>query len=78
MNNTRRKALLALMSQIEQLVADLETLRDEEQEFFDAMPESLQSAARGEASQEALTNMEDALGNLESARDAIENAGAES
>lgn len=76
MNATRRKALEALKGRIESAVAELHevkeeiaTLRDEEQEFYDNMPEGLQNGEKGEkatASIDALQEAYDALDALNS------------
>lgn len=71
MNNARRKSLSALarriqelQGQIESIVSELETLRDEEQDAHDNLPESLQEGEKGQAMQEAIERMEDALSAL--------------
>lgn len=74
MNNQRRKAISALVSQIEQLLSDVESIRDEEQEYFDNMPESLQGGEKGETSQAAIDSLESAYNDLESVRDQLEEA----
>ena len=50
----------------------LEAVRDEEQDSYDNMPESLQNGERGEIAQEALNNLEEAISNIESAIDEIQ------
>lgn len=72
MNAQRRKALAELMDRISKLESDrdeikdaLETLRDEEQESFDNMPEGLQQGDRGQAMEEAIGALDDAISNLE-------------
>lgn len=80
MNNQRRKGLNdikvnyialcrelnALGERFEALKEDLEGMRDAEQEAFDNMPESLQGGAGGEASEAAISAMEDAITLIES------------
>ena len=53
------------------LIGELEEIRDEEQEAFDNMPEGFQNGERGELAQEAINNLETAIGYLE-ALDAID------
>ena len=72
MNAQRRKALADLMDRITKLGKDrddikneLETLRDEEQESFDNMPEGLQQGDRGQAMEEAIGELEEAISALE-------------
>lgn len=72
MNAERRKALNALIGRIEELVSlrdgivsDLESIRDEEQEGYDNMPEAFQNGEKGEKAQAAVSAMEDALSAME-------------
>ena len=74
MNAARRKAINALLSQVEDLTAQVEALRDEEQEYFDNMPESFQGGEKGETSQAAIDNLENAFNALEGVRDDLEEA----
>lgn len=88
MNNQRRKdidAAIALTQEAQGKVADaisaVEYIKDEEQEYFDNMPESLQGGDKGqqaesnvselESAQNELENIDfdSAIGNLENARD---------
>ena len=71
MNNTRRKAIAKIAERLEELKTDFELLRDEEQEAFDNMPESIQESERGEAMETIIYNMEDVLESLESAFDTM-------
>ena len=74
MNNQRRAALTKILGEIEEMKSKLETIRDEEREVFDAMPESLQLSDRGQASDNALNEMDSAISALEDAIGAIENS----
>lgn len=73
MNAARRKQIAEAIADLEKLTGALEdvknlieSIRDDEQEAFDAMPESLQSSERGEASQEAINNLEEAVSAFDS------------
>ena len=72
MNITRRKALEAIYDKLVELRDELESIKDEEQEYADNMPENLQGGERHEAAENAVYGMEDALSDLESAADKIE------
>lgn len=76
MNKERRKELKAIVDQISSLNLELVDLCEEEQSYFDNMPEGLQSSERGEASDDAISQMDDAMGALEEARDYLEEAHA--
>lgn len=79
MNAARRKALLALQQRAEKLASDLadilseaetlkeeiEDLKEEEENYYAAMPESLQNGDKGQAAEEAIRAMETACESLE-------------
>lgn len=72
MNNQRRKDIaevIAKLADLDSLKAELyeaiESLKDEEQEYYDNMPEGLQGSDRGYAAEEAVSNLEDALSALD-------------
>jgi hypothetical protein len=76
MNNDRRKQLAALAADIETAKDLLEGVRDEEQDAYDNLPESLQDGERGEVMQQAIEALDQALDDLGSVVEAIEEAGA--
>ena len=69
MNKDRRTRIATAVSELEALlnskIADIrmeiESLRDEEQEAYDNLPESLQYAERGQVMEEAITNLDYAI-----------------
>lgn len=65
MNAQRRKKLDEINGTLAEARAELETLRDEEQEYYDNMPESFQNGERGQKAQEAIDAMETVIGDLE-------------
>lgn len=89
MNNQRRKQLTEIVAKIdklnlteianelEQLVTDLEALKDDEQSAYDNMPESLQQSERGQQSEAAVSALESAHATLEGIKDALEAADGE-
>lgn len=54
-----------------ELIDELEEERNAEQEAYDNMPESLQQAPRGEASQQAIESMDTALTELVTLKDQL-------
>lgn len=74
MNNIRRKQLRHISEKLSELLSELEVLRDEEQEYYDNMPESLTESERGQKSYEAISNLDDAYGSLEESLSSIDNA----
>ena len=60
MNKQRR-------ADIEQAKSLLEGARDEEQEYYDNMPENLQASDKGEAAENAVSNLDEAISAIEEA-----------
>lgn len=60
MNNARRAKIAAIRSQLDDMVLQIEELSNEEREVFDAMPEGLQQSERGQKSDEAASELENA------------------
>ena len=77
MNKDRRKQIDEAGSVLQDALALIEQIRDDEQEAFDNMPESLQQSDRGTASDAAIEELDDAAGNLQYIIDTIDNAKGE-
>ena len=85
MNNARRKeidkvaSLRERMESLAEEIADakeaLEGIRDDEQEYVDNMPESLQQGEKGEAAQEAISQLEEAIEALGEIEDIVDKFG---
>lgn len=67
MNANRRKSIEKILSQIEDLKTELESLKDEEREYYDNMPESLQGGERGQDAQRYVDELDNALNSLDEA-----------
>jgi hypothetical protein len=65
MNRQRRKELARIYNVLQDCVSDLEFVRDEEQEAFDNLPESLQYSEKGELMEECVDNIESVITDLE-------------
>lgn len=72
MNKIRRKQLSDIMDKIAEVQELLESVRDEEQEAMDNMPESLQASERYTTMSDAVESMDLALYSLQEAADNIE------
>lgn len=72
MNNTRRKQLRKLMQVIEELRDQLVSIKDDEEESLDNIPENLKSSERYEEKEDACYCLRDAVDALD---DAIESIG---
>ena len=69
MNQDRRKQIDELVKRAEAIKNDI---RSEEEEYKDAMPESLQDGEKGSKADEAISSMEDGLSSLEDAQSQID------
>ena len=78
MNNQRRKELGAIVSilqknpdneQLQNCLNELDRIMNDEQEYFDNMPENLQGSMRGIASEDAISSMEEALDAMNDAQE---------
>ena len=65
MNAQGRKEIAKYIAVLEEIKNKLETMRDEEENKFDNMPEGLQDSERGEAMQEAMEQLEMACDSLD-------------
>lgn len=74
MNNPRRQALNKIIDRIDALMCDLESLKDEEEEYRDNIPENLQGSERYETADEAVDNLESAYDALDEVISYIEEA----
>lgn len=71
MNAARRAALSAIAEKLESIKTDLEYLTEQEQEYYDNMPESFQSGEKGDKAQAAIDELESASSSLGEAIDYI-------
>jgi L-serine deaminase len=76
MNAERRKKIAEITATLEQAKAEIEMIKDEEQDYFDNMPESIQQGERGETAEraveslgEAADDIDEIVSKLEEARD---------
>lgn len=65
MNKRRRLWLNTTIEAIENAKIELESIRDEEQQSFDALSDSLQYSERGDAMQENIDDIDSEISNLE-------------
>ena len=77
MNNTRRKRLTDIQDRFRDLMSDLESIRDEEDEAYTNMPESLQLSDKGDDMAEAIDNMDEAISLIEDIISYIDDAKGE-
>lgn len=64
MNKDRRKHINDIVEQLNILLLEIEDVKDEEQEAYDNLPESMQSGEKGEKMSDAVNNLEYAFDSL--------------
>ena len=72
MNKERRKELSNLVRNISDLHEKLNSILEDEQNYYDNMPENLQCSSRADESEEAIEMMEEALEHLKNANECLE------
>lgn len=76
MNNDRRKLLREIDEKLSAIAAEIEAIRDDEQEYYDVMPEGIQMSEKGEVAEAAISQMDEAMTAIEEACSAIGEATA--
>lgn len=66
MNKQRRKRLDQLATSLDDAIAELTEIHDEEEEALDNLPDSLRESDRGQEIEDAFDSLETALTDLES------------
>ena len=74
MNKERRKSLREIQSKLDRLGQDLETLKEEEEEYRDNRPENLQESDRYKRADEVCDLLQEALESMDNAYQQIEEA----
>ena len=72
MNKSQQKRLNDIASAIELAKSDLETLKDEIEEAYDGKSEKWQESEKGQEASQEKDNIENALSELETARDSVQ------
>ena len=72
MNNPRRKKLNTILEQLIKIHAALEEVKDEEQDYFDNIPENLRNSEHYDKAKNAVAALEDALSMFDEIADNIE------
>lgn len=72
MNQAQRKLIADIAERLEAIKSEVETLRDEEQDKFDNMPDSLQGSEKGERFQAHIDSLASAFDSLEEAANSLQ------
>lgn len=76
MNNDRRRQLEDVKDSLDEAIALLNDIKDEEQDAYDNLPESLQASANASKMTDAIDTIDDAISSVEEAQRHIEEAAA--
>jgi hypothetical protein len=68
----RRKKIENICNQLSALLQDIESVKEEEQDSFDNLPEGIQYSEKGEKMEEYISQMEDAISEIESVSEILE------
>lgn len=71
MNAARRKMIAKAIELLDEAKGILESVKDEEQEAFDNLPESFQASERGETMEDNIYNLDEAYDSIEEIVDTI-------
>ena len=59
MNAARRKEIQAVMERLDEVATEIRRIGDDEREYYDNMPESIQSGEKGERADETASRLEE-------------------
>lgn len=74
MNKERRKAIEDVRLRLDAARADIEQLKDDEQSFYDNMPDAFRDGQKGDTAQEAIDNLDEAMCSVDEAMSKLEDA----
>lgn len=74
MNKERRKQIGEVRDKLESAKAEIEDLQNEEQEYYDNMPEGFQNGEKGERTQAAIDALEEAVTEIGTALEKLDEA----
>lgn len=74
MNRARRKRIESVKAQLEMLANEIDTIRDQEQDYFDNIPENLQSSERASIAESAIDALDNASETIADVISSLEDA----
>ena len=74
MNKYRRKDIEKIIKHLEEIKEEINNVCSEEQEYYDNIPENLQTSEKAENSQNAISDLENAECSLDDVIDALQSA----
>ena len=72
MNDLRRKSIKKVIAMITEAKDTLELIKDDEEDYYDNIPDNLIMSTRAMASSDAISSMEDAIEEMENAISELE------
>lgn len=74
MNKERRNKIMTIVGKLQDIEEEIQAILDEEQDYFDNMPESLQGGEKGSAAEGAINDLESALQSCTETADSLNEA----
>ena len=72
MNKERRKRIEKAIETLNEVQNELEDIKAEEEDYFDNIPENMQSGEKAEISEAAIDSLEEAISAVEEAYNSLE------
>ncbi|NDV64013.1 hypothetical protein [Bacteroides sp. 224] len=72
MNKARRQELVDVISHLDEAIDRVEEIKSDEQDAFDALPESFQNSARGDSMLEAMDQLDGLISDIETLKTKID------
>ena len=74
MNKERRKEIKSLMTRLEELKDEIDSIRQDEADYMDAIPENLMYSAVYMKAEDAVNNLDNAIACIEEAMESLDTA----
>lgn len=74
MNADRRKQISKIIISLSEIRSEIEELQSEEQDYFDNMPENMQSGENGCAAEQSAQLLDDAMNSIDDVMSNLETA----
>lgn len=72
MNRNRKERIKKICEELRRCLCELNEIHDEEEEYYDNIPDNLQGSERAESSEEAIESLDNAAENISEACDYLE------
>jgi hypothetical protein len=65
MNANRRKQIQDAIKRLEDIASEIDSIKNDEQDYYDNLPENFQNSEKGESSQSATDSLDNAFNAVE-------------